>query len=241
MEKIIDIFKQFSGYALIAVAGVLAGLFIGLNTAGKSCYLEIIYGEETDGSQKIIRLNKNDITDFDYENLKTDQANVICGKIEELKYNAILSKKLRYLRDMGIGPFQSRFSEVFLKFTKNKPINANIAGAYSGYLLNKEISITGIIEPENAPFKIDEMRDFKVLIKLQKPANFDETIDGKTIWIDKDFAYDWLKITDKKQLPERLKAKASIDRTVVFLESKKLVSQKSQIMRTNFFSERAFN
>lgn len=205
---IIDILKTISGYIIVAIAGVLVGLFITLNATDKSCYLKIEFGNDK------LELLKPDIADYDFRNLPEISASALATRIKNLEYDDVLSIKLRDLRDNFKGPFKDKRVDVNIKFIDgDDKIKNQTAGSYQGDLLTQQIMIFCLIEPKELGRNFSA-ETFDVTVESIIPNGVPTDIVEKMIFIDKKYAYEWLKIEDEDKLPNMIKAKASIIRQV---------------------------
>jgi hypothetical protein len=218
-----DVLKTISGYVIVAVVAFLVGSLVALNM-GKS---PSAYFEGTFGKGITFKIGKNKLTDFNFKEIGKEDALELCAKIGELEYDDFLSDGLRKLRDKSVGPFTEKNIDLLVKFVENDNIGNQMAQACKGELLNKQLNIYEIIEPATISLEVNEMRDFSVLGKRHRAYCTDPTFSGKTIWINREAASKWLK-TDKNLLPEKLKAKASIVRTIVTLPDELFMSYLSK-------------
>jgi hypothetical protein len=216
-EHIENIVKPVVGYTLVAIVGLAAGFFISLNVAGKSSYLEVELGKN-----RKISILKPDITSYDYKNLPEYKASAISAKLKELEWDDALSVQLRNLRDLHKGPFKTKVIDIFVKFTNNNNIKYPAAGGYRGDLLNQELSLFRLLEPENLRTDFT-LNNFQVLFESPIPIIDGEDDTAQTIWINKKYACKWLHIQDERDLPDRLKVKAGILRRVVTLPAEELL------------------
>lgn len=226
MKKIEEIFKPIAGYALVSVAGILAGLFIALNASGESCYLEILLGENK------ISILKPDVTDYDYGNLPAHKASALSTKLKKLEWDDNLSVHLRNLRDSYIGPFQKKVIEVYVRFTDDSSVKYPNAGGYRGRLMNQELSVFHLVEPKKLRDSFSH-KSFQVMIESPTPDIASDDSVQKTIWINRKYACEWLHIQDEAQLPEKLLVKASILRRVATLPSEGLFVSMLQAGKIN--------
>jgi hypothetical protein len=210
-EHIENIVKPIVGYVLVAIVGVTAGFFISLNASGKSSYLEVELGKN-----RKLSILKPDITSYDYKNIPEFKASALSAKLKELEWDDALSVQLRNLRDSFSGPFQKKVIDVYVKFTNDNNIRYPIAGGYRGNLLNQELSVFHLIEPENLRDAFTH-KSFQVIVESQNPDVEIDNATQETIWISKKYACEWLNIQDESNLPNRLKVKASILRRVATL------------------------
>jgi hypothetical protein len=201
------VIKPFFGYAIVAIFGILAGILISLNSTGESNAILIELGEN-----KKISIYKPDIIEYDFNNLPEHKASALSAKLKKLEWDDTLSVQLRNLKDSGLGPFEQKEVEVFIRFTDTH-MNVPNAGGYKGELMNQELAVYRLIEPENLRENF-AYTTFQVLIEDSTPsAKFD--IDGhRTIWINRNYACEWLGIEDERNLPDRLVVKARIIRSV---------------------------
>jgi hypothetical protein len=204
MNFISDFIKTFSGYILVAIAGVLVGLFITLNATDKSCYLKIKFGDN------MISILQPDITDFDYRNMPAHKASALCTKLKGLEYDDVLSEQIRNLRNSFEGPFQKRLVEIYVKFIDNHDeIINHTAGGYEGDLLKQELVLFNILYPEELS-DLNSQKKVEVMIESIIPQGITEDEAKKTIFIDKKFACEWLNIKSKEALPNKMKVVANM-------------------------------
>jgi len=203
-----DIFKDSVAYVIVAILGVVTGVIIGLNVSDTESILNFRSGDTN------LEIRKPDLTECTIDELRQipeSKAVALCSKLAKLGRDDFLSKELQKLRDQSIGPFEPEKVNVFVKFIDIDTIKGRTAGAFWGGLINVELRMVDVIEPEQWRGKVAGMEKLDVLEEIR--ADTPEKIDkSKTVWISKKLACEWLKITDEKKLPDWVKVEADIIR-----------------------------
>lgn len=199
--------KEYAGYGIVAVAAFFTGLIVAFNIISDgTCTFEVKWGTNQ------IHLGECKITDYDLSKITEQDARSFAVRIQALAYDNYLSTELRDIRDSFKGPFQKKVVEVHVRFTDNKSVIYPNAVGYRGNLLNQELSIFYLVEPEELR-EVFTHKSFQVMIESPKPLDPPPEISQNTIWIDRKCACEWLK-RDVEHLPDKLIVQASVIRKV---------------------------
>jgi hypothetical protein len=220
-------FQEYAGYGIVAVAAFLTGLIVAFNIiSDQACY----FNAEWDNIH--INLGECKIADYDLSKITERDAGSFAVNIQALPYDNYLSTELRDIRDSYKGPFQLKVVEIYVRFTDDKSVKYPNAAGYRGYLLNQELSIFELVEPEELR-KFFTHKSFQVMLENPKPPDLPLESSQNTIWIEKKHACEWLNIGDVEHLPDRLKVHASVIR--------KVGAQPLKIPLVSYFSDDALN